>query len=124
VNKSDFDTISKLGEGMYFLSPVNYEEPVGALYRKGEVIVDSLAGYEETEHGIICVRTFAPNQGPEAEFYTSSGCYVYATGQVVLPREGCVIRYFDEEYYCYTEGEYAYFMDYEGNLYLRLPAYQ
>jgi ABC-type phosphate transport system substrate-binding protein len=124
VDKSDFDTITKLGEDMYFFSPVNYENPEGALYRKDELVVDQLAGYEETENGIICVRTYAPNQGLEAEFYTSSGCYVNDTGQVVLPREGCVIRYFDEEYYCYTEGEYAYFMDYQGNLYLRIPVLQ
>ncbi|MDR0948544.1 MAG: substrate-binding domain-containing protein [Lachnospiraceae bacterium] len=125
VSYTEAENIYKLGERIYYLQAFSYEGPEGvqgALYVNGESVMDQLVGFEKTEHGILCVRTFDPAQGPDMGIYTSSGCYVYDTGQVVEPREGCVIRYFDEEYYCYTEGEYAYMMDYQGNLYLRIPS--
>jgi hypothetical protein len=118
---SDSNTIYKLGEGIYYFMAFSDGVSEETLYVNGKAVIDQLVGYEKTEHGILCGRTIAPNLSPDSRIYTSSGCYVYATGQVVEPKAGRTILYFDEEYYCVAEGEYAYMMDYQGNLYLRIP---
>jgi hypothetical protein len=82
-------------------------------------MVRNLAGCMPTDTGAILIASY-DEHSVDGEFPTSSGCYVYATGNLIPPKEGAVICYFDETYYCYTQDGYAYFMDYEGNLYFRL----
>jgi hypothetical protein len=82
-------------------------------------MVRNLAGCKLTDVGAILIAAY-DEHSVDGVFPTSSGCYVYSTGSFVPPKEGSVIRYFDETYYCYTQDGYAYFMDYEGNLYFRL----
>jgi hypothetical protein len=109
--------VQKLDKDVYFLQ---YEGDTSFLYRKGVLVSipsEAVSSLDLTEYGatIKVVRTVDDTR------LTNLGFYNFRHELLMLPKEDESFVYYDNDVYCRKSQGYVTFMNYEGELLLRVP---
>jgi ABC-type phosphate transport system substrate-binding protein len=109
--------VQKLDEGVYYL---HYEGDTSFYYRKGDLVSipsEAVSYAFLTEYGVTLqgIQTVDDIQPPNLGFYN------FRHGFFMLPKVDESIVYYDNEVYCRKSDGYLTFMNYEGELLLRVP---
>jgi ABC-type phosphate transport system substrate-binding protein len=113
----EIESVVKLNDDRYYLEFVG---KIKYLYDQGELIYLIDNRYDAlfiSEYGI----TFERNKIVDFQEKTFQGFYNYQHKFLILPKDNESIVYYDNEVYCRKSEGYLTFLNYEGELQLRVP---
>jgi ABC-type phosphate transport system substrate-binding protein len=110
-------SVVKLNDDRYYLEFLGH---IKYLYDQGELIYLTDNHYDAlfiSDYGI----TFERGENIDFQYKTFHGFYNYQHKFLILPRDNESIVYYDNEVYCRNSEGYLTFLNYEGQLLLRVP---